>query len=137
MTQKRKQHASQGDNASTAEAAPGRVGRGEQGEARRASSTPNGGPDLELGRLRLKTWSKTDFSISQTTGQNFRTCADTWYVLNININNKLLNAGSLSKIRVSRPRALQPHLVSWAEGVPDTTRGTLGLMPRRVLAVAR
>ena len=35
--------------------------------------TPNGGPHLELsiGRLRLKTWSKTDFSIAQTTGQHF------------------------------------------------------------------
>ena len=44
-----------GDDASTAEAAPGRVGRDEQGEARRANTTPNGGPHLELGRLRLKT----------------------------------------------------------------------------------
>ena len=31
----------------------------EQGEARRASSTPNGGPHLELARLRLNTWCKT------------------------------------------------------------------------------
>ena len=30
-------------------AAPGRVERDEQGEARRANSTPNGGPHLELG----------------------------------------------------------------------------------------
>ena len=51
---KKKQHPSPGDDASTAEAAPGRVGRGEQGEARRADSTPNVGPHLELGRLRLK-----------------------------------------------------------------------------------
>ena len=35
--QKRKQHASQGDDASTAEATPDSVGRGEQGEARRAN----------------------------------------------------------------------------------------------------
>ena len=32
LTQKRKQHPSQGDDASTAEAAPGRVGRDEQVE---------------------------------------------------------------------------------------------------------
>ena len=54
LTKNRKQHASQGDGASTAEAAPGRVGRGEQGKARRANSTPNGGPHLELARVRLK-----------------------------------------------------------------------------------
>ena len=47
--------------------APGRVGRDEQGEARRANTTLNGGPHLELGRLRLKTWSKSDFSIAETT----------------------------------------------------------------------
>ena len=51
----------------TAEAAPGRVGRDEQGEARRANTTPNGGPHLELGRLRLETWSKSDFSNAETT----------------------------------------------------------------------
>ena len=50
---KLKQRASPGDGASTAEAAPGRVGRGEQGEARRANRTSNGGPRLELARLRL------------------------------------------------------------------------------------
>ena len=48
--QQRNQHASPGGNASTAEAAPGRFGRGEQGEARRANTTPNGGPPLELRR---------------------------------------------------------------------------------------
>ena len=64
----------QSPDASTAEASPGRVRRGEQGEARRANSTPNGGPHLELGRLWLKIWSKTDFSIAQTTGQHFCTC---------------------------------------------------------------
>ena len=56
-----------GDDASTAETAPSRVGRDEQGEARRANTTPNGGPHLELGRLRLKTWAKSDFSIAETT----------------------------------------------------------------------
>ena len=45
---------------------PDRVGRDEQGEARRANTTQNGGPHLELGRLRLKTKSKSDFSIAET-----------------------------------------------------------------------
>ena len=39
---KRKKHPS-------AEATPGRIGGGDQGEARRANSTLNGGPHLELG----------------------------------------------------------------------------------------
>ena len=52
---------------STAEAVPGRVGTDEQGEARRANTTPNGEPRLELGRLRLKSWSKSDFSVAETT----------------------------------------------------------------------
>ena len=70
LTNKRKQHPTPGDDASTAEAASGRVGRDEQGEERRAITAPNGGPHLELGRLRLKTWSKSDFSIAETTGQH-------------------------------------------------------------------
>ena len=74
LTKKTKQHPLPGDDASTVEAAPGRVGRGEQGETRRANSTPNGGPRLELGRLRLKTWSKSDFSIAQTTRQYLHMC---------------------------------------------------------------
>ena len=60
-----------GGDASTADAAPGRVERDEQGEARRANTTPNGGPHLERGRLRLKTWSKSDFSIAETTWQTY------------------------------------------------------------------
>ena len=54
---------------STAEAVPGRVGEGEQGEARRANSSMNDGLHLELliGRLRLKTWLKPDFSIAEST----------------------------------------------------------------------
>ena len=80
MPKQRKQHASQGDDAST-EAAPGRVGRGEQGEARQANSTPNGGPHLGLGRLRLKTFSKPDFSIAQTTGQ--RVCTRVYSLLSV------------------------------------------------------
>ena len=67
LTKKRKQHPPPGDDASTAEAAPGRVGRHEQGEARRANDTPNGGPHFELGRLQIKTWYKSDFSIAETT----------------------------------------------------------------------
>ena len=35
---------------------------------RRASTIPKGGPHLELRRSRLKTWSKSNFSIAQTTG---------------------------------------------------------------------
>ena len=67
LTEKRKQHPSLGDDASTGGVAPGRVGRNEHGEARRANTTPNGGPHLELERLLLKTWSKSDFSIAETT----------------------------------------------------------------------
>ena len=67
MTKEREQHPSQGDDASTAEAAPGRVGIGEQREARRANSTQQSGPHLELGRLQLKTRYKYDFSIAETT----------------------------------------------------------------------
>ena len=69
MTKKREQPPSQGDDASTAKALPGRVGRDEHGEAHRANTTPNGGPHLELliGRLRLITWSKSDFLIAETT----------------------------------------------------------------------
>ena len=51
MTKKRKQHPPPGGDASTAEGALGRVRRDEQGEARRANTTPNGGRHLELGRL--------------------------------------------------------------------------------------
>ena len=47
--------------------APGRVGRDEHGEARRANTTSNGGPRLELERLPLKTWPKSDFGIAETT----------------------------------------------------------------------
>ena len=50
-----------------AEAAPGRIGRDDQGEARRENTTPNGGPHLDLGRLRLKTLCNSDFSIAETT----------------------------------------------------------------------
>ena len=48
--------ASQGDDAGTAEGTTCRVGRGEKGEARPATSAPRGGPHLDLGRFRLKTW---------------------------------------------------------------------------------
>ena len=75
LTKKRKQNPLPGDDASTNEAAPGRVGRDLQGEARRANATPNGGPHLELWRLRLKTWSKSDFSIAEATWPTYL-----WYI---------------------------------------------------------
>ena len=67
LTETQKQNPLTVDDASTAEAAPKRVERDGQGETRRANTTPNGRPHLELGRLRLKTWSKSDFSIAETT----------------------------------------------------------------------
>ena len=67
MTVKKRKHPPQGDDASTVSAGTCRVGRGEQGEARPAISAPRGGPHLDLGRLRLKTWSKSDFWIAETT----------------------------------------------------------------------
>ena len=57
VDQKTKTHPPQADDASTAEAAPGKVGRDVQDEAHRANTTPNGGPHLHRGRLRLKTCS--------------------------------------------------------------------------------
>ena len=72
MTQKkRKQHLPQGGDASTVSAGTCRVGKGEQGEARPALSPPRGGPHLDLGRSRLKTCSKSDFSIAETTGPTY------------------------------------------------------------------
>ena len=62
----RKQHPSQGDDASTGGVAPGRVGTDGHGDARLANTTPDGGPYLVLERLRLKTWSKSEFSIAET-----------------------------------------------------------------------
>ena len=67
LTQKRKQQPSPGDYTSRDAAAPRRVGRDGQGEARRANTIPNGGPHVELGHLRLKTWFKSGFSIAETT----------------------------------------------------------------------
>ena len=58
---------------------PGRVGRDEQGEARRAKTKPNSGPPLELERVRLKTWSISDFSIAETTWSTYL------YIYSINI----------------------------------------------------
>ena len=63
LTPKRTEHPHPGGAASTIDAAPGRVGRYEQDQARRSNTTPNGVPHLELGRLLLKTWSMSDFSI--------------------------------------------------------------------------
>ena len=64
LTKKRKQHLSQGDDASTAEATPSRVRRGEH--VRHDEQAAHRMVDLELGRLRLKTWSKCGFSIAET-----------------------------------------------------------------------
>ena len=66
LTKKRKQHHSLGDDASTGGVAPGRVGTDGHGDARLANTTPDGGPYLVLERLRLKTWSKSEFSIAET-----------------------------------------------------------------------
>ena len=44
----------------------GREGRA-RGEARPEINAPRGGHHLDLGRLRLKTWSNSDFSIAGTT----------------------------------------------------------------------
>ena len=66
FNKERKQHPPPGDDASTAGAAPGRVGRDEHGEVRQANTILNGASHLELGRLRLKSWSKSDFSIAET-----------------------------------------------------------------------
>ena len=63
----RTQHPSQGDDASTGGVAPGIDGREEEGEARRANTTPNGGPNLELERLRLRTLPNFGFSNGETT----------------------------------------------------------------------
>ena len=64
---KPKQNPSHGDHAGTAGGTTCRVGRGEQGEARPAIRAPRSEPNLDLGRFRLKTWSKYDFSITGTT----------------------------------------------------------------------
>ena len=74
LTKKLKQHPSKGDDASTAEVAPGRVGRDEHGEARRANTTPNGGPNLGLERLRLKTLSNLSYRLLRRHGQHIYTC---------------------------------------------------------------
>ena len=66
IEKKRRKHPPQRDDASTVSAATCRVVRGEQGEACPAISTPRGGSHLDLGRLRLQTWSKSDSSIAET-----------------------------------------------------------------------
>ena len=64
---KQKKHPPRGDDASTVSAGTCRVGRGEQGEVRRAISALRGGPHVDLERFRLKIWSKIDFSIAEKT----------------------------------------------------------------------
>ena len=51
----------------------GRVGRDEQGEAHRANTAPNGGPHLELGRLRLPGLNLTS-RLLRLHGQHIYTC---------------------------------------------------------------
>ena len=63
LAQTREEHPQQEDAARMAEAAPGRVGRDEQGRAHRAN-TPWSGLYFELGRLWLRYWSKYFFSIA-------------------------------------------------------------------------
>ena len=66
MTKKRKQHPPRRDDASTVSATTCRVGRGEQAEAHPAMSAPNRGRHLNLGHLRLKTWSNSNGLTAET-----------------------------------------------------------------------
>ena len=56
-----------GEDASTAADASGKVGNDEHAEARRANTTPNCGPHLEVSRLHLEASIKSDCSIAGTT----------------------------------------------------------------------
>lgn len=47
-----------------------------------------------------------------------------------------LNAGSLSVKPVPISKALPPCLAPWVERLGDTTSATLGIMPRRAVAIA-
>ena len=57
--EKQKEHPSQREDASTTDIDPGRVGKVVQGEAR-PGTIDRSGPQLELFRRRLKTWSKSE-----------------------------------------------------------------------------
>ena len=59
-------------SASSAEATPGRIGRGGRGEARTGNNASRGRSHREQARLRLKTWSKKQFSTPHRTGQHHR-----------------------------------------------------------------
>ena len=74
LTKKQKRHPSEGDYATTTKAAPGRVVRGEQGEARGGNSAPTGGSHREQTRNGSKHGLKKHFSTPHTTGQQYRTC---------------------------------------------------------------
>ena len=65
MEKNPKQNPLPGDGTSTAEAVAGRVGRDKQSEARRANTTPDGGPRLELEGLWLKPWTKSHLSTAE------------------------------------------------------------------------
>ena len=57
--------------ARTDEATSGRVGRGEQGEARPENSVPRSRPKLVLSRRRLKIWSKSGLTIAEATWSTY------------------------------------------------------------------
>ena len=64
IVQMRKQHAPQGHDASTVEATPGRVGKGEHDQSRRGNSAQRGGPHREK---QLESWPNNHSSSSQST----------------------------------------------------------------------
>ena len=66
-TKKTKTQLAAGRRGEHARAAPGRVERDNQGEARRPNTTSNGGLHLEIRRLRIKNRYKYDVLIDQTT----------------------------------------------------------------------
>ena len=110
LIKKRKWHPSQGDSASTARAC--RVGRGAQGEARPAISAPRGGPHLDIGRVRLKTWSQSDLSIAGTT---WATISSTYllslsnYRVSLWLSNYRKSFGTIYRIVIDSYRNLNFH----------------------------
>ena len=91
LTKKRKKHPSPGDEASTAKTTPGRVGRDEQREARRANTTPNGGPHLELGLRR------DDTHLGPAHARNYRGCTRR-QIETVHMCDTVLPRGTTSKI---------------------------------------
>ena len=133
LTKKRKQHPPSGDDASTAEAAPpGRVGRGEQGEARRANSTPNGGPHIELllGACGFKPGINLTYRLPRRQGQH--TCTYTCvlsvsirfllllYIYYISISNTTPHRRCNRKIEEAFYKTGIQHI--WLRGVPRSRK---------------